>query len=85
MKRKIGWLKKISNILFILTIGFTLYLLVDFIITRGSLPQGMPYRKQETFNVYCRSISSCILYYRYCGGPNKGNNICIIWKSVALV
>ena len=41
MKRKIGWLKKISNILFILTIGFTLYLLVDFIITRGSLPLGV--------------------------------------------
>jgi hypothetical protein len=35
MKMKMGWLKKISNILFVLTIGFTLYILVDFFITRG--------------------------------------------------
>ncbi|MGI5851402.1 MAG: hypothetical protein ACOX77_04770 [Caldicoprobacterales bacterium] len=41
MKMKMGWLKKISNILFVLTIGFTLYILVDFFITRGSLPPGV--------------------------------------------
>ena len=41
MKIKMGWLKKISYILFVRTIGFTLYSLVDFFITRGSFPPGV--------------------------------------------
>ena len=41
MKLNQKWIKAIGNIAFVLAIGLSLYLLVDFLILRNSLPPGV--------------------------------------------
>lgn len=41
MKFNIKWVKAISNITFVLAIGLSLFLIVNFFILRSSLPPGV--------------------------------------------